>query len=63
MGYANISIITGDGSLGLPETAPYDGILVTQRATRAFRAQRAVGTGRAARLPGGAKGFTKIGLS
>lgn len=29
MGYDNISVITGDGSLGLPEKAPFHGIIVT----------------------------------
>lgn len=28
-GYDNISVITGDGSLGLPEKAPFHGIMVT----------------------------------
>jgi protein-L-isoaspartate(D-aspartate) O-methyltransferase len=29
LGYSNISLFTGDGSLGLPEHAPYDAIIVT----------------------------------
>jgi len=29
LGYTNFSIKTGDGSLGWPENAPYDGIIVT----------------------------------
>jgi protein-L-isoaspartate(D-aspartate) O-methyltransferase len=28
-GYSNVEIVVGDGSLGLPEHAPYDGICVT----------------------------------
>lgn len=32
LGYANIFIHTGDGSLGWPENAPYNGILVTAAA-------------------------------
>lgn len=33
LGYANVHVKTGDGSLGWPEHAPYDGILVTAAAT------------------------------
>jgi len=29
LGYGNISVITGDGSIGLPEKAPFDAIIVT----------------------------------
>jgi protein-L-isoaspartate(D-aspartate) O-methyltransferase len=29
LGYANIEVIVGDGTLGLPEHAPYHGIIVT----------------------------------
>ncbi len=29
LGYSNIHIVTGDGTLGLPEEAPFDGIIVT----------------------------------
>lgn len=29
MGYPNIAVLCGDGSLGYPESAPYDAILVT----------------------------------
>jgi len=29
LGYGNISVVQGDGYLGLPEHAPYDGIVVT----------------------------------
>jgi protein-L-isoaspartate(D-aspartate) O-methyltransferase len=29
LGYANVTVITGDGYAGLPEKAPFDGILVT----------------------------------
>jgi protein-L-isoaspartate(D-aspartate) O-methyltransferase len=32
LGYTNVEVITGDGSLGLPAYAPYDGILVTAAA-------------------------------
>lgn len=28
LGYSNVRVITGDGTLGFPEAAPYDGILV-----------------------------------
>lgn len=35
LGYTNIHVHTGDGSLGWPEAAPYDGILVTAAAPRA----------------------------
>jgi protein-L-isoaspartate(D-aspartate) O-methyltransferase len=28
LGYDNVRVVTGDGSLGLPEEAPFDGILV-----------------------------------
>lgn len=33
-GYKNIEVVTGDGSLGHPEAAPYDAILVTAAAPR-----------------------------
>jgi protein-L-isoaspartate(D-aspartate) O-methyltransferase len=33
MGYGNITLRTGDGSLGWPEHAPFDGILVAAAAT------------------------------
>ncbi|HEX8814826.1 MAG TPA: protein-L-isoaspartate(D-aspartate) O-methyltransferase [Terriglobales bacterium] len=29
LGYENVTIVVGDGSLGLPEYAPYDGIVVS----------------------------------
>lgn len=32
LGYKNIELKTGDGTLGLPEDAPYDGIIVTAAA-------------------------------
>ncbi|MBM3223491.1 MAG: protein-L-isoaspartate(D-aspartate) O-methyltransferase [Candidatus Tectomicrobia bacterium] len=32
LGYHNIEVLTGDGSLGLPAYAPYDGIIVTAAA-------------------------------
>ena len=32
LGYTNITVITGDGTLGFPEAAPYDGILVAAAA-------------------------------
>lgn len=35
LGYTNIFVHTGDGSLGWPEAAPYDSILVTAAAPRA----------------------------
>ena len=35
LGYTNIFVHTGDGSLGWPEAAPYDAILVTAAAPRA----------------------------
>jgi protein-L-isoaspartate(D-aspartate) O-methyltransferase len=34
LGYNNIEIRTGDGHLGWPEHAPYDGIIITAAATR-----------------------------
>jgi len=34
LGYANIHVHSGDGSLGWPEAAPYDGILVAAAAPR-----------------------------
>jgi len=33
LGYANVHVKTADGSIGWPEQAPYDGILVTAAAT------------------------------
>ena len=32
LGYRNVSIIAGDGSLGLPEAAPFDAIIVSAAA-------------------------------
>jgi protein-L-isoaspartate(D-aspartate) O-methyltransferase len=34
MGYANVSVLVGDGTLGLPECAPYDAILVSAGAAQ-----------------------------
>ena len=34
LGYSNVHVITGDGSLGLPEHAPFDKILVAAAAPR-----------------------------
>ena len=33
MGYANVRVITGDGSRGFPEAAPYDAIIVSAAAS------------------------------
>lgn len=46
LGYANVSIITGDGSGGLPGEAPFDAILVAARcaeAPEALKGQLAIG--------------------
>ena len=34
LGYRNIRVVTGDGSLGLPEAAPFDAIIVSAAAPR-----------------------------
>lgn len=34
LGHANVRVVTGDGSLGFPDGAPYDGIIVTAGAPR-----------------------------
>ncbi|HEY7188082.1 MAG TPA: protein-L-isoaspartate(D-aspartate) O-methyltransferase [Vicinamibacterales bacterium] len=34
LGYGNVKVIVGDGTLGAPELAPFDGILVTAGAPR-----------------------------
>jgi protein-L-isoaspartate(D-aspartate) O-methyltransferase len=34
LGYHNVKVIVGDGTLGAPELAPFDGILVTAGAPR-----------------------------
>jgi protein-L-isoaspartate(D-aspartate) O-methyltransferase len=34
LGYRNVKIVAGDGSLGLPEAAPYDAIVVSAAAPR-----------------------------
>lgn len=34
LGYRNVHVVMGDGSLGLPEHAPYDAIIVTAAAPR-----------------------------
>jgi protein-L-isoaspartate(D-aspartate) O-methyltransferase len=46
LGYANVRVILGDGTLGFPESAPYDVILVSAAAAdlpRALVAQLAEG--------------------
>ncbi len=46
LGYANVRFITGDGTLGFPESAPFQAILVTAGAPRMpqeLRAQLAIG--------------------
>ncbi len=46
LGYTNVRVITGDGTLGFPEAAPYDGIVVTAAAPyvpESLREQLAVG--------------------
>ena len=46
LGYDNVHVVVGDGTLGLPEHAPYDAIVVTAAAPRippALRAQLADG--------------------
>ena len=35
LGYRNVTTVLGDGSLGLPEQAPFDGIIVTAAAPQA----------------------------
>jgi len=35
LGYRNVTIVAGDGSLGLPESAPYDAIIVSAAAPQA----------------------------
>jgi protein-L-isoaspartate(D-aspartate) O-methyltransferase len=34
LGYANVTLLTGDGTLGCPERAPYDRIIVTAMAAK-----------------------------
>jgi protein-L-isoaspartate(D-aspartate) O-methyltransferase len=56
LGYANVHVLEGDGSLGWPEHAPYDAILVTAggpRVPKALLHQLAVG-GRLVMPVGGA---------
>ena len=46
LGYTNVRVIAGDGTLGFPEAAPYDGIMVTAAAPyipEALREQLASG--------------------
>jgi protein-L-isoaspartate(D-aspartate) O-methyltransferase len=46
LGYTNVRVIAGDGTLGFPEAAPYDAIIVTAAAPHvpeALREQLAVG--------------------
>jgi protein-L-isoaspartate(D-aspartate) O-methyltransferase len=46
LGYVNVRFITGDGTLGFPEAAPYQGIMVTAGAPHVpqkLRAQLAIG--------------------
>jgi protein-L-isoaspartate(D-aspartate) O-methyltransferase len=37
LGYDNVTVITGDGTLGLPEQAPFDGIVVAAATPEAPR--------------------------
>ncbi|HWZ43464.1 MAG TPA: protein-L-isoaspartate(D-aspartate) O-methyltransferase [Candidatus Saccharimonadales bacterium] len=46
LGHENVTLVTGDGSLGLPQAAPFDAIIVAAAAPRvppALMAQMAVG--------------------
>jgi len=46
LGYDNVHVVVGDGTLGFPEAAPYDAIVVTAGAPRipeAMREQLAIG--------------------
>jgi protein-L-isoaspartate(D-aspartate) O-methyltransferase len=62
LGYANVHVLEGDGSLGWPEHAPYDAILVTAggpRVPRALLHQLAVG-GRLVMPVGGATRMQRL---
>lgn len=41
LGYHNVHVVVGDGTLGLPEAAPYDAIIVTAAAPKTPQALRA----------------------
>jgi len=46
LGHTNLHVITGDGTLGYPDAAPYDGILITAAAPyvpEALRTQLSIG--------------------
>lgn len=61
LGYTNVRVVVGDGSLGYPEAQPYNGILVTAAAPavpETLRAQLAVG-GRLV-IPVGTLGFQEL---
>ncbi len=61
LGYANVRVVVGDGSLGYPEGQPYAGILVTAAAPavpETLRAQLAEG-GRLV-IPVGGPGFQEL---
>ena len=46
LGYKNVRVISGDGTMGYPEAAPYDGIVVTAAAPRVpARLREQLGTG------------------
>jgi protein-L-isoaspartate(D-aspartate) O-methyltransferase len=62
LGYANVHVLEGDGSLGWPEHAPYDAILVTAggpRVPKALLDQLAVG-GRLVMPVGGATRMQRL---
>jgi protein-L-isoaspartate(D-aspartate) O-methyltransferase len=62
LGYANVHVLEGDGSLGWPEHAPYDAILVTAggpRVPKALLHQLAVG-GRLVMPVGGATRMQRL---
>jgi protein-L-isoaspartate(D-aspartate) O-methyltransferase len=54
LGYTNVEVVAGDGSLGLPQYAPYDGIIVPAAAPRIPPALiEQLGTGRRLVIPVG----------
>src|SRR5213593_3269912 len=61
LGYQNVQVVVGDGSLGYPAAAPYDAILVTAGAPRVPESLQAqLSYGRRLVIPVGSRGHQEL---